>query len=113
MKLRFIISICISLIAGCGSNDHIHSEISPNGEKIAIAFFRNSIADHETHVSIIDAKKGIEYGSGNVVILEGNIPVWVEWKSDSILALHIERKTKEIRKEDSFNGVSIQYEGGI
>lgn len=108
MKYQPLILFFIFL-NGCGSNDHIHSATSPDGEYQAIAFFQNTITYEETHVSIYKAEGGMRYVDGNVLVLEGNIPVFLEWNESDRLTVEVHGRSKELLKNESVSGVRIKY----
>jgi hypothetical protein len=48
--------------------------------------------------------------SGNILILDGKLPLSVAWKAQNVLVVQGSLGAKESKKLKSFNGIRIEYD---
>jgi hypothetical protein len=92
-------------------NDPINAEVSPNGERVAIAFTRSCGATSPFYkVSILDAPGRLPNNSGNIFILEGKHPVPVSWEGNDELKIAAAGYGKQSLQLYKCQGISVSYE---
>jgi hypothetical protein len=101
-------------LAGCGdlcSNDLLGSVSSPSGRLRAVLFSREcgATVGLNTQVSIIGPTAELT-GSGNVVILEGTVPLQLRWRSESELIVVGSGSVKGFKRETVVGDTTIRYE---
>ena len=94
----------------CG-NDPINAEVSPNGERVAIAFIRScgATTPFYTQVSILDAPGRLPNKSGNIFIIEGKHPVSVSWEGNDELKIAGAGYGKQSLQLYKYQGISVNY----
>jgi hypothetical protein len=102
-------------LSGCVSsceNEVVSTIASPSGKTSAVVFGRNcgATTGFNTQVSIVDADGGIPGDSGNVLIVDQEVPLKISWASDNELSIAGSGKTRVFKQEASVNGVRIRYE---
>lgn len=77
----------------------------------ALVFNRNcgATTGFNTQVSIISASASLPREAGNTLIIDGEVPIKVEWRSDSVLQLNGLGAAKLYKQEHAVAGVSIGY----
>jgi hypothetical protein len=96
----------------CG-NEVSQTVISPSGKLKAVVFNRNcgATTGDNTQVSIIPAAEALPGGAGHTLILDGTVPLKIEWRSNSELHLGSVGAAKPFLQSASAAGVSIRYGG--
>jgi len=112
---RTLLPLMLSATAfsGCStqcSNDVVASVLSPSGNNKAVVFSRNcgATTGFNTQVSVVGATLAPDVG-GNVLILDGAIPLTLRWLSESQLSVVGVGSTKVFKQEQSVAGVSVIY----
>ena len=113
--LRLLVVLAIFLVisgcdVGCG-NDVVSSIPSPSGTANVIVFNRGcgATTGFNTQVSIVHAGAAAPAGAGNTLILNGNVPLKVQWLSESKLSISGLGSAQVFKQEQSVAGVSIAY----
>jgi hypothetical protein len=114
LHLLLVSAIAASLF-GCSSgceNEVIKAVDSPSGIFKVVTFGRGCGATigFNTQVSIVDADSSVPDDTGNVMIVDDEVPLEIRWLSDNELAISGWRKTEVFKQEISVNGVRIRYE---
>ena len=109
-----IILCCLATLAGCGGvcgNEVSQSVSSPSGDLKAVVFNRDCDATtgFNTQVSILSATDILKNDGGNTLILDGSVPLHVQWHSNSELRLSGIGSAKVFKKRRSVAGVSVSY----
>jgi hypothetical protein len=104
------VSIGLSGCDPCG-NEISQTVNSPSGKMKAIVFNRNcgATTGFNTQVSIIPSSESLPGDSGNTLILDGVVPLSIEWRSDSALQLSGLGAAKIFLQSPSAAGVSVSY----
>ncbi len=92
-------------------NEIIESHPSPDGAKKAVVFQRGcgATVGFNTQVSILAAEADTP-DKANVLVMNGKVPLRIQWKSDSSISIS-ELPSKEIFKQETeAEGVQITYE---
>jgi hypothetical protein len=110
----FFILLALSIVlSGCGKceNETFQTVISPSGKLKVVVFNRNcgATTGFNTQVSIIPASGSLPYEGGNTLVLDGTVPLKVEWGSDSRLNLSGLGVAKVFHQSRSVTSVSINY----
>lgn len=112
--MRSLVMSFVSLASGCSmcGNDPINADVSPNEERVAIAFIRNcgATTPFYTQVSILDAPGKLPNEAGNVFIVEDKHPVSVQWKNDKELKIDGPGYGKMSLRLSEYQGIRISYE---
>lgn len=113
--LRLMILLLLpALSSGCDmcGNEVLQSIASPSGMHKVEVFSRDcgATTDFSTQVSIISADGRLPNESGNILVLDGTVPVRVQWRSDSKLTVAGLGTSQAFKQESSLAGVSIEYE---
>ena len=105
--------IALIAIAGCNSceNEISQTVISPSGNLKAVVFNRNcgATTGFNTQVSIISATGTLPDAGGNTLILDGSVPLQVQWRSESTLHLAGLGSAEVFKQDHSVAGVSVSY----
>ena len=114
MKLQ-ITTMLLSLVvlsscSTCG-NEVAQTIASPSGHLTAMVFNRNcgATTGFNTQVSIISGLDTLPNDGGNVLILDGTVPLRVHWQSDSALQLAGVGSAKIFKQAKVVAGVSVSY----
>ena len=113
--MRSLVIFIVSLATGCGmcGNDPVTVEVSPNEERVAIAFIRScgATTPFYTQVSIIDKPGKLANEAGNVFIVEGKHPVSVQWEGDEkLIIVGTGRYGEQSLQLTEYQGIRISYE---
>jgi hypothetical protein len=113
LRSSFILLALSMVSSGCGlcENKTSQTVISPSGKLKAVVFNRSCGATtaFNTQVSIIPATGSLADEGGNTLVLDGTVPLKVEWGSDSGLNLSGLGIAKVFHQSRSVTGVSINY----
>ena len=96
----------------CG-NDPINTDVSPDEERVAIAFIRScgATTPFYTQVSILDKPGKLANEAGNVFIAEGKHPVSVQWEGNEKLKINGTGGCGDQSLQLSeYQGIMISYE---
>jgi len=112
--LPALILITVSMaLSGCDpcENEISQTIASPSGKLKAVVFNRDcgATTGFNTQVSIIPSSKTLPDDAGNTLILDGTVPLRVEWRSDSALHLSGLGAAKIFLQSPSVVGVSVSY----
>lgn len=101
------------LLSGCGlcENEVSQTVLSPSGKLKVLVFSRDcgATTGFNTQVSIIPSSDALPDDGGNALILRGEVPLKVEWRSDSSLQLNGLGSAKLFKQEHAVAGVTIGY----
>lgn len=105
---------CLSALSSCGGmcgNEISQTVLSPSGSLKAVVFNRNcgATTGFNTQVSVLSAADALQNDSGNTLILDGSVPLQVQWHSDSALQLSGLSTAKVFKQGRSVAGVSVSY----
>jgi hypothetical protein len=105
------VSISLSGCDPCG-NEISQTVTSPSGKLKAVVFNRNcgATTGFNTQVSIIPSSETLPGDAGNTLILNGTVPLKIEWRSDSALRLSGLGAAKIFLQSPSAVGVSVSYD---
>jgi hypothetical protein len=106
--------LCLVVLWGCDNvcgNDISKTIISPSGKLKAVVFNRNCGATTglNTQVSVLFSTEKLSNEAGNTLILDGSVPLQIEWKSDSLLQIGKLGGAKTFRQNYFVKGISISY----
>ena len=110
-----VLLFCLAALAGCGSmcgNEISQTVSSPSGNLKAVVFNRNcgATTGFNTQVSILSATDTLKNDDGNTLILDGSVPLHVQWRSNSTLQLSGVGSAKVFKQGRSVAGVSVSYD---
>ena len=113
-SLKLMILVLLSaLVAGCDmcGNEVLQSIPSPSGKLKIEVFSRDcgATTGFSTQASIISADDRLPNEGGNILVLDGTVPIKVQWHSDSILTMTGLGTARVFKQESSLAGVSISY----
>jgi hypothetical protein len=114
LQLILIAAMMVPL-SGClfaCENEVVDTITSPSGKIKAVMFGRNcgATTGFNTQVSIVDADDDVPDDGGNVMIVDDEVPLRIQWISDDELSIAGWRKTQVFKQEATVNGVQIRYE---
>ncbi|GHA76722.1 hypothetical protein GCM10007067_12490 [Lysobacter bugurensis] len=96
-------------VAGC-ENEISARAPSPSGGRDAVVINRGcgATTGFNTQLAIVDAGH-VPEGAGNVLVLDGTVPLRLTWRGDR--SLHVEGAggSRVFKREASADGVSISY----
>jgi hypothetical protein len=106
------LSIGLSGCDPCG-NDVSQTVVSPSGRLKAVVFNRDcgATTGFSTQVSIIPSSESLPGEGGNTLVLDGTVPLKIEWRSDSMLHLSGIGAARIFLQSNSAAGVSVSYGG--
>lgn len=106
--------VALVVLSGCDpcGNDIIQSVASPSGHLKAVVFTRDcgATTGFSTQVSVLSASDDLPNAGGNTLVLDGQVPVHVQWVSESALRLRVTGSTKVYEQRSVVGGVSVSYE---
>lgn len=113
--MRSIVILFVYIATGCTlcGNDPINAEVSPDEERVAIAFIRScgATTPFYTQVSILDKPGRLSNEAGNIFIVEGKHPVSVQWENNEKLKIGGTREYgEESLRLSEYKGIRISYE---
>jgi len=117
MKSKAKLIICVVAFAGTSgcdigcANEVIASTLSPSQATKAVVFNRNcgATTGFNTQVSVFAASTALPSEAGNVLIVEGSVPVNVSWVSESALTISGLGTARIFKQQPSVFGVAITY----
>jgi hypothetical protein len=106
------VSIGLSGCDPCG-NEVSQTVVSPSGRLKAVVFNRDcgATTGFSTQVSIIPSSESLPGEGGNTIVLDGTVPLKIEWRSDSMLHLSGIGAARIFLQPNSAAGVSVSYVG--
>jgi hypothetical protein len=116
---RYIFTtVVFLLLGGCGStceNEISQTVFSPSAKRYAVVFNRGcgATVGFNTQVSILPAGIAVPDESGNVLIVDGSIPLKIEWESDEMMQITGNIDTQIFKQEMSISGVRVAYTGAV
>ena len=105
----------LGLIAlpGCVSceNEVSQTGLSPSGKLKAVVFNRGcgATTGFNTQVSILGTNRSLPSEGGNVLILDGTVPLRVQWQSELALNVSGLGTAETFKQERVATGASITY----
>jgi hypothetical protein len=104
------LSIGLSGCDPCG-NEVSQAVVSPSGKLKAVVFNRDcgATTGFTTQVSIISSTESLPGERGNTLILDGTVPLKIEWRSGSMLHLSGLGAARIFLQSHSAAGVSVSY----
>lgn len=109
------ILLCVACLAGCTDdlcgNTIAQSMASPSGKTKAVVFSRDcgATTGFSTQVSIIPAGDTLPNEVGNALVLDGTVPIQLQWRSDAALAVSGIGEAQVFREESDVAGVRLSY----
>ena len=108
-----VMLLSAAVLVGCGAcgNEISQTVASPSGQFKAVVFHRDcgATTGHNTQVSVIAASAKLPSDGGNTLILDGSVPLKVQWQSDSSLQVSGLGSAKIFKQDSSVAGVSVKY----
>jgi hypothetical protein len=94
----------------CG-NRTLQAVKSPSGRLQAVAFVRDcgAATSFSTQVSIVSAREDLPNSSGNVLVVEGEVSVSLQWQSDTSLKIRGVLPAQIYKQESSVSGIQVSY----
>ena len=113
-RVLAVSSIPLALL-GCGAeceNEQIAVSPSPSGSTRAVVFNRScgATVGFNTQVSVLRGKSPPPNEPGNTLILEGQVPLRLLWKSESELTVVGSLGSKPFKREGKIGAVAVVYE---
>ncbi|WP_153067370.1 hypothetical protein [Steroidobacter cummioxidans] len=104
----------VALLSGCGSaceNEISQTVVSPSENMKAVVFNRGcgATVGYNTQVSLLPASARLQDAGGNVLVVDGTVPLKVEWESDVSIRIIGRLDTQIFKKEPSVSGVQVAY----
>ena len=105
----------VSLVAGCSDfgcgNEVATRTTSPTAELDVVVYNRNcgATTGFNTQVSIVPSGQDPK-GSGSALVLDGTVPLRVNWASETALTLSGLGSARVFHKAEQSKGVAISYE---
>jgi len=110
---KYLLFIAI-LLVGCNpcGNDPINAVSSPGGNKVAIAFIRDcgATTGFSTQVSIVKAPGLLPNEAGNVLIVDGKVPLSLKWVGEHRLVVYGSLGVRESRRLHIFEEITVDYQ---
>jgi len=115
LQAKLIVLAACAILSGCEAtcgNESIASISSPDGKSKAVVFNRNcgATTGFNTQVSIVKASDSLPNEGGNLLILEGTVPLTIHWVNENQVFIAGVGKAKAIKREKSAFGVTVTYE---
>jgi len=112
--LRFSALSIAALLSGCDQgceNEITGSTASPSGKLKAVVFHRGcgATTGFNTQVSLIKATDSLPNEGGNVLVVEGKVPLKIHWSTEENLSVSGLGSEKVFRRELSVSGTAITY----
>jgi hypothetical protein len=116
MKKLLLYPFFLAPFMSLSACDHCENEVhrtvaSPSGKLKAVIFNRNcgATTGFNTQVSLIPSSESLSGEGGNTFILDGTVPLEVEWLSESMLHLGGFGAGRIFLQSRSVAGVSVSY----
>jgi hypothetical protein len=114
MRWTFAILIAAVWIAGCApicENEVSAAVRSPSGKMKAVVFKRGcgATVGFNTQVSVLSAEAALPNAEGNVLAIDGAVPLDVHWESDDSLQIAGTLSSRTFKQEHVVAGVRITY----
>jgi len=113
LPLWFVATSVSFGLVGCNScgNEISQTVESLSGLVKAVVFNRNcgATTGFNTQVSVLPAVDELPNSAGNILILDGAVPLQVQWVSNSALSLRGVGSERAFKQASSVAGVSISY----
>jgi hypothetical protein len=114
MRSHFFMAVGLMLLGGCGAmceNEISQTVVSPSGNMKAVVFHRGcgATVGFNTQVSLLPASARLPNDGGNVLIVDGSVPLKVEWKSDAAVLITGQLNTRMFKQQSSVAGVQVAY----
>lgn len=114
MRKPIFVAVGLMLLGGCGAiceNEISQTVVSPSGNMKAIVFNRGcgATVGFNTQVSLLPASARLPNDGGNVLIVDGGVPLKVEWKSDAAVRITGQLKTRIFKQQSLVASVQVEY----
>jgi hypothetical protein len=114
MRRNVFVPAALMLIGGCGAvceNEIAQTVSSPSGKMKAVVFNRGcgATVGFNTQVSLLRASVSLANDSGNVLVVDGKVPLKIEWESDEAVRIAGQLDSKIFKQEKSVSGVRVAY----
>jgi hypothetical protein len=114
MHRRVCMTVAMMLLGGCGlvcENEISQTVRSPSGKTKAVVFNRGcgATVGLNTQVSVLPSDAALPNDGGNLLIVDGTVPLKIEWQSDAELSVKGQLNTPIFKQEASVTGVHITY----
>ena len=105
----------VAFVLGCNSvcgNEPRFSQSSPSGKYQVVVFNRDcgATSGFSTHVSIRESSGALPNDAGNVLILDGTVPLSIRWITESRVAIKGVGGAKVFKQKGIVAGVEVAYE---
>lgn len=92
-------------------NEVIHSVPAPSGRLKAVVFHRGcgATVGINTQVSIVEARRELPDDGGNVLIVDDEAHLALQWMSDTTIAISGVPAHQCVKKEVEVAGVNVRY----
>jgi hypothetical protein len=109
-----IYASAFTALGGCASlcdNEIAQVTLSPSGELTAVVFNRNcgATTGFNTQVSVLPSAELPTNDPGNLLILDGQVPLQIFWASDSQLSVVGLGASHVFKQEAQTSGVTVSY----
>ncbi len=111
------VALFVATLSGCGdpyglcANDALLRVPSPSRSMDAVVFMRDcgATTGFNTQVSVVPAG-GQSIDGGDTLVLEGRVPIRLEWRSDTQLVVSGIGSARVFHRAIETGGISISYE---
>jgi hypothetical protein len=104
---------CSIVLSACDlcANEVSQTVLSPSGKLKAVVFNRDcgATTGFNTQVSIMPVAASLPDSGGNILVIDGAVPLHLTWRSDALLSLRGVGAARVVRKSHSAAGVSVDY----
>ncbi len=115
VRLKVAAISIAALLCGCDlgcENEISRSITSPSGELKVVVFHRGcgATTGFNTQVSVLKVTASLPNEGGNVLVIEGKVPLQIKWSSEGNLSVSGLSSEKVFKREPSVSGVAISYQ---
>jgi hypothetical protein len=115
--LRYIVALSVlaPILSGCTGdlcgNTVERTVPSPAGQTKAVVFIRDcgATTGFSTQVSVLPSGEELPNDRGNVLVLDGTVPIVLSWLSESSLAIGGIGNAKVFRQEAAVANTQVSY----
>jgi hypothetical protein len=114
-RVTVAVSLMAALLASCGQgceNEVSQSVASPSGQLKAVVFHRGcgATTGFNTQMSVIRSGDSLANDGGNVLIIEGKVPIQIQWPSEERISVSRLGSAKVFKQERSAAGIAVAYQ---
>ena len=112
--LLAIVAASLGGVSGCRAtceNEQLANIASPSGTSRAVVFSRNcgTTTGFNTQVFVLPMATKPPNGGGNVLVVDGAVPLLVRWESESSLSVSGFGSAKVFKQELKVGNVAVSY----